>query len=26
VNRIAVDEEVRHWARVALDRMLSTVD
>lgn len=23
VNRIAVNEEVRHWARVALDRMLS---
>ncbi len=26
VNRIAVDEEVRHWARVALDRMLSIVN
>jgi quinolinate synthase len=23
VNRISVDEEVRHWARVALDRMLA---
>ncbi len=23
VNRVAVDDEVRHWARVALDRMLS---
>ncbi len=22
VNRIEVDEEVKHWARVALDRML----
>jgi quinolinate synthase len=26
VNRIAVDEDVRYWARVALDRMLSTQD
>jgi quinolinate synthase len=22
VNRIQVDDEVKHWARVALDRML----